>query len=43
MFERMEIAEFIYEVVVDPSYKKTTREYANRAGRIRLKIGEAAS
>ena len=42
MFERMEIAESIYEDVVEPSYKKPTREYANRPG-LSMKIrGEAA-
>ena len=35
MFERMEIAESIYEGVVKPSYKKPTRAYANRAGNSR--------
>ena len=32
MFERMEIAENIYEGVVEHSYKKPNREYENRAG-----------
>ena len=32
MFEGIEIAEYIYEGVVEPSYKKTTRADANRAG-----------
>ena len=31
MFERMETAESIYKVVVEPSYKKTTREDATCA------------
>ena len=33
----MEIAESIYEGVVEPSYKKHTRADANRAGHIREK------
>ena len=32
MFERMEVAESVYGVVVEPSYKKNTREDANLAG-----------
>ena len=32
MFERMEIAGFIYEGVVETSYEKTTRVDTNRAG-----------
>ena len=32
MFELMEIAESIYEGVVKPSYKKTTRTEANHTG-----------
>ena len=32
MFEWTKIEESIYEVVVEPSYKKTTMEYANHAG-----------
>ena len=32
MFERMEITVYIYEGVVEPSYKKPTRADANRAG-----------
>ena len=32
MFERMEIAETIYDGVVEPSYKKSTREYYNCVG-----------
>ena len=31
MFEHTEIAEYIYEVVVEYSYKKITREDANQA------------
>ena len=38
MFEHMKIAESIYEVVVEPSYKKTTRKDANRSG-ISRKMG----
>ena len=37
MFECMEIAESIYEGVLEPSYKKPTRADANRAGHIRQK------
>ena len=37
----METAEFIYKVVVEPSYKKTTREDATCAGIRMLKIEEA--
>ena len=43
MFERMEIAESIYKGVVESSYKKPTRAYANCVGHIRQKRGEAAS
>ena len=43
MFECMEITEYIYKGVVEPSYKKPTREYANRAGNSRKKRGESAS
>ena len=43
MFERMEITESIYEYVVEPSYKKTTWEDANRAGHSRQKRKEDAS
>ena len=43
MFERMEIAESIYEGVVEPSYKKPTWADANRAGHSRHKRGEVAS
>ena len=39
----MEIAEYIYEGVVEPSYKKPTRAYANRGGQSRNKRGESAS
>ena len=42
MFERMEIAKSIYEGVIEPYYKKHTREDANRDGHSRKKIGEAA-
>ena len=31
MFERMYIPEFIYEVIVEPSYIKTTREDSTRS------------
>ena len=43
MFEHMEIMEYIYEVVVKPSYKKSTRADANRAGNSRNMRGESAS
>ena len=43
IFKRMEIAESIYEGVVEPSYKKPTWADANRAGHISHKIGETAS
>ena len=42
MFEHMEIADFIYKGVVEPSYKKSTRVDANRAGQIGLKRREYA-
>ena len=42
MFERMEISESIYEVVVEPSYKKLTRADYNYAGHIRDEMGESA-
>ena len=35
MFERMKIAEYMYEGVVEPAYKKSTRSYSNRAGHSR--------
>ena len=41
MLDRMEIAEYIYKSVVEPYYKKPTREDINRAGRSRKNIGEA--
>ena len=43
MFERMEIAEYIYEGVVEPSYKKHTREDDNCADHSRKMRGESAS
>ena len=42
MFERMEIAESIYEGVVTTSNKKTNREEANHTGISRNKRGEVA-
>ena len=42
LFERMEIAEIIYEGAATPSYKKTTRKESNRTGISRNKRGEAA-
>ena len=41
MFERMEIFESIYKVVVEPSYKKSIWADANSAGHIRHNRGEA--
>ena len=38
----MEITESIYEDVEEPSYKKPTREYANRVDHSRHKRGESA-
>ena len=43
MFEHMDIAESIYEFVVDPSYNISTMSDSTRAGHSRLKRGEAAS
>ena len=43
MFERMENAEYIYECVVEPNYKKHSRSETNRDGHGRKNIGEAAS
>ena len=40
MFESMEIAEYIYKSVVEPSYKEPNREDINRAGRSRNNRGE---
>ena len=37
MFERMEIAEYIYKGVVTPYYKKATWAEANRTGLSRNK------
>ena len=37
MFERMEIAEYIYEGVLEPSYKQSTMEDSTRDGHIRQK------
>ena len=42
MFERMEIAEYIHEFLVEPSYKKLNWEDANRAGHSRNKREESA-
>ena len=39
IFERMAIAESIYKDVVEPYYKKTTREDATCAGHTRKMIG----
>ena len=43
MFHRMEIAESIYEDLVEPSYKKPTWEDSNCAGHSRQKREEVAS
>ena len=43
IYECMEILEYIYEGVVEPSYKKPTCSDVNRSGCIRHKRGEAAS
>ena len=42
MFERMDIAEYIYECLVEPSHKQSTRGYATRSGHIRKNGGEFA-
>ena len=39
----MEITEYIYEFVVEPSYKNYTRADFNRDGHSRKRIGDAAS
>ena len=43
MFEQMDISESIYEGVLEPSYKKPTREDTNSAGKSRQNRGESAS
>ena len=43
LFELMEIAEYFYRGVVEPSHKITNRADSNYSGHIRLKIVEAAS
>ena len=40
MFERMKIVETIYERVVEPYYKKSTRADANRPGQSRKMRGK---
>ena len=42
IFERTEIEDYIYEVVVEPSHKKPTRAYANCAGLSRKIKGETS-
>ena len=42
MFDRMKIVEYIYEFLVETSYKKPTREDANRAGHSRNKRVEVS-
>ena len=41
MFERLELAESIYQGVITPSYKKTTWAESNRTGLSRNKKGES--
>ena len=41
MFDCMEIAESVYEGVVETSYKKSTRADTNRSGHSKHKRGEA--
>ena len=43
IFELMETSEYIYEVVLEPHYKKPAREYFNRTGHSRKMRGEVAS
>ena len=43
MFERMKVAKYIYEGVVELSYKRPTREDANRSDHNRENRGESAS
>ena len=43
MFERMEIIESIHKGIVEPSYKKSIREDANRDGHISNKRGQSNS
>ena len=43
MFECMEVVESIYECVLEPSYKKSTRQDNKRAGYRRKMSGETAS
>ena len=43
MFGHMEIADYIYEGVVEPSHKKPIHADSNRAGHSRYKRVEAAS
>ena len=43
MFERMEIAEFIYESMIEISYKQSTRAYATRFEHSRQKREESDS
>ena len=42
MFDQMEVAESIYEGVVELSYKKISRKDTNRSGNISNKRGEPA-
>ena len=43
IFESMEIVETMFEGVVEPSSKKTTRNVSNQAGRTKQMRGEDAS
>ena len=43
MFERIEISEYIYEGILEPYYKKTTRVDVNCAGLSRKMRGDVAS
>ena len=43
MFEQMDIDEYVYEGLVETSYKKPTRSDSNRADRSRNKRGESTT
>ena len=43
MFELLKISEYIYEGVVEPSYKQSNRADSTRDVQIRKNRGEAAS
>ena len=42
MFERMEITEYIYKLVLEPYYEKSTRKYSTPDGHSRKNRGETA-